>query len=366
VRILVTGHQGYIGAVLVPLLMEAKHEVIGLDTGLFADCTYAIPAPQVPTIRKDIREISSDDLNGIQAIIHLAGVSFGGDEFSARLAYEINYRGTLQLASLAKFAGVRRFVCLSSYDGSPVDERVRNADELFRKGVAYVERFVAQSTEEDVRKLASSAFAPVFLRCNSVYGFSPMMRLDLPLNQIAASVILSGEAYVPIDGEVFHPGAHVQDVSNAILAVLQAPHSMVYAKAFDLRDIGGPITAEALTDHLRDILPECRVTSVETPVAPFFAAGAFDYASDALPYFQPRWGVREGLMQLFEAFVTYPLSPEEVTSGRFQRQEYAYYLIKEGRLDAGLRWFDATRPKTPFFSWMDSRQGTQTTRPLNI
>lgn len=361
-RVLVTGHLGYIGAVLVPRLVEARLDVVGLDAGIFRECAYTSNVPRIPTIAKDIRDITSDDLAGVTAIVHLAGVSFGGDELSARLAYEINYRGTVQLASLAKFAGVRQFISVSNFDGVFDEERVRNADDLFRRNPQEIERYVAQSVETDLKKLASSVFAPTFLRCNSVYGFSPMLRLDLPLNHIAASAVLTNEAYIPADGEWFHPGTHVQDVATAILVLLGTSPQTINSRAFNVRDIGGAISCEAVTEILKEVVPDCQVYLIERGGA---EAKPPQVLNDEAPFFQPRWSVREGLMQLFEAFITHPLPMEEVMAGRYQRQEYVYFLMKEGRVDASLRWFDANRPAFPTLPPLDLRRG-QTTQLLNF
>lgn len=346
----------------MPRLVEARFDVVGVDAGFFRECAYTTNSLRIPTIAKDIRDITSEDLAGVTAIVHLAGVSFGGDELSARLAYEVNYRGTVQLASLAKFAGVRQFVCLSNFDGVTTDEHVRNADELFRKDAQTVERYVAQSVETDLKKLASAVFAPTFVRCNSVYGFSPMLRLDLPLNQIAASAMLTNEAYIPADGEWFHPGTHVQDVATAILTLIGTSPQTINSRAFNACDIGGVISCEAVTEILKEVVPDCQVYLIERGGA---TTASPQVLNDDVPFFQPRWGVREGLMQLFEAFITNPLAMEEVMAGRYQRQEYVYFLMKEGRVDASLRWFDANRPAFPTLPPLNLTRG-QTTRLLNF
>ncbi|MBX3081312.1 MAG: NAD(P)-dependent oxidoreductase [Anaerolineae bacterium] len=364
-RVLVTGHQGYIGSVLVPLLLEAKHEVIGLDSGLFRDCVIGQEYGQITTIFKDIRDVTSDDLAEVYAIIHLAGMSFHGGDLDARLTYDVNYNGTLQLASLAKFTGVRRFITLSTYDGAPVPDYIRSGDDLFRKAPELAEHFIGRFLEEDISRLASAEFAPSFLRCNSIYGFSPHIRLDLPVNQIIASAVTTGEAYVPIFNEAFHPGTHVQDVAGAILGVLQAPQQLVYRKWYSLSNVGGPIEPDAFAEILKEAVPGCSVIFVESDATRKTSPSPYDRLSEDLPYFRPNWSIREGIEQLIEAFAAYRLQASDIQAGRFNRRMYMLRLIREGKVDTSLRWFDASNRRGPF-SQAPGQRSTPATNRLSF
>jgi nucleoside-diphosphate-sugar epimerase len=362
VRVLVTGHQGYIGSILVPLLLDAKHEVVGLDSGLFRDCVFSKDSQSILAMRKDIRDITSDDLFNVQAVVHLAGMSFSGDDLDPRLIYDINYNGTLQLASLAKFAGVRRFISLSSYDGSPVPTHIRSGNDLFLKAPELGDRYIGRFLEEDIGLLAASEFAPTFLRCNSVYGFSPRMRLDLTLNQIVASVVTTGEAYIPSDGESFHPGSHVQDVAEAILAVLQAPQTVVMRKALDIGNIGGALPNESLAALLKQAMPGCNVVFVEAAEWRANYRPSQQGYTEGIPYFSPRWNVEQGISQLIEALSAYRV-PDDFRSERFHRRNYIRYLIREGAVDASLRWFESPERRPSYMNGYGN-PSTSATSPL--
>ncbi|MFN8419529.1 MAG: NAD(P)-dependent oxidoreductase [Anaerolineae bacterium] len=355
-RVLVTGHQGYIGSILVPLLLEEHHEVIGLDNGLFRDCAYTAPdksTSQIRIIKKDIRDIEDDDLAGVQAIIHLAGVSFNlPDDMRARLLHEINYVAAVKLASLAKFSGVRRFIYLSSYDGTPGIERIEHIEELLGANPLYLERYISRFVELDVSRLADSSFCPIYLRTGDVYGYSPRMRLDLPLNQIVASIALNGGAYVSAVGDRFRPGVHVRDVSSAIATLLRLPQHLVSRKAFGLGDAERDMSTHELESILKDALPPSTLMFVESDDPD--STRAHFHEMELIPGFNTNWSVTEGVEQLYEAYSTVEITRDDINTDRFSRLGHVTRLLADGRIDANLRSLDsgAFRRPTPTPSYM--------------
>src|SRR3990170_878084 len=232
-RILMTGHNGYIGSVMAPVFLQAGYEVIGLDTGYFRQCTFVPDLAAVPSIEKDIRDVAAADLEGIDAIVHLAALSNDPlGNLNGRWTEEINLRGSVRLAELAKAAGVRRFLFSSSCimygmsdaevvaEGSPLDPRTEYA-----RSKAEGERAIAA--------LAGGGFAPVFLRNGTVYGASPRMRFDTVLNALAGSAGATGRIVVHSDGRPWRPVVHVQDVARLFLAVLEAPSDDVSNQIFN-------------------------------------------------------------------------------------------------------------------------------------
>lgn len=350
-RVLVSGSQGFIGSVLIPKLLDQRFEVVGLDYGLYDDCLYIEPAVTVPTIRRDIRDATYSDMEGIDAVVHLAGFSnSASDEFSSRTSYTVNYLGAMQLAGLSKFAGVRRYVYLSAYDGTAVDGGVGYSDpehELDQIDPAEWNKVISRWVEQDVLRLADPTFCPTFLRCSTTYGFSPRMRLDLPLNHMVARGVASGQVYIRGTNDGVRIGMHVDDLASAIVAALKAPQTSVSRQSFDLNDIGGLVPAEALADIFRVALPEVSVV-YEAPAGNQQADSSWE-GSRLIPNFTPQWRVEQGIEQLVEAFSLYGLREADVMSNRYHRFAHLRWLRDNHQVDLTLRWLQgvAIAPGTP-------------------
>src|SRR5215208_1225294 len=284
-RVLVTGHHGYIGSVLVPLFLEAGHEVVGLDSDLFEDCLLPgqHPPPEVPSLRRDLRDVEADDLAGFQAVVHLAGLSNDPlGNLDSGLTHEINESGSLRLARLAREAGVERFVFSSSC--TPY-------------GVSKV-RF-----EQQLSSLADDRFSPTYLRNATVYGVSPRLRVDLVLNNLMAYAVTTGRIHMLSDGTPWRPIVHIEDIARAFLAVLEAPRERVHGEAFNVGRTEENYRIRELAEIVSETVPGCRITYAEG-AGPDKRCYRVDCGKIArvLPDFQPRWDARRGAEELYEAY----------------------------------------------------------------
>ncbi|MRR36346.1 SDR family oxidoreductase, partial [bacterium] len=227
-RVLVTGHYGYIGTVLVPMLLEKGHEVVGLDSDLFAQSTFGEGIVDVPWIRKDIRDAEAGDLRGIDAVMHLAALSNDplGD-LNPDLTYEINHRASVRLAALAKQAGIGRFIFSSSCSNYGAGgEDLLTEQSPFNPVTPYGISKVR--VEKDVAGMADDAFSPVFLRNATAFGVSPRLRFDLVLNNLVAWAFATGRVFIKSDGTPWRPIVHIADIARAFIAVLEAPREAVH------------------------------------------------------------------------------------------------------------------------------------------
>jgi nucleoside-diphosphate-sugar epimerase len=338
-RILVTGHSGYIGSVLVPMLVGAGHEVTGLDSNLFADCTFGDESPAIPAINKDIRDVSAADLEGFEAVVHLAGLSNDplGD-YNPGLTYAINHLAALRLAARAKEVGISRFVFSSSCSNygaagdDLLDER-GTFNPVTPYGIAKVR------AEGDIARLADAGFAPILLRNATVYGVSPRLRFDLVLNNLVAWAFTTGRVYLKSDGTAWRPLVHVQDVARAFLVVLGAPFERVHNQAFNVVPIGENYRIRELAQVVAETVPGSRVEYARDA-----AADARCYRVDGsklintLPEFKPQWDIRKGAAELYTVYQRVGLTLEEFEGPRYKRIAHIQHLLRSGQLDETLRW----------------------------
>jgi nucleoside-diphosphate-sugar epimerase len=337
-RVLITGHDGYIGTVLTPLVRDAGHDVVGLDAYLFEACSLGEAHVEGDPI--DVRDVEIDHLRGFDAVIHLAAISNDpvGDLSPSR-TYEINHRATVRLGWLAKRAGVTRFVFASScslYGAASPDELLTESAP-FNPVTAYGEAKVL--AERGLSDLADENFSPVFLRNATVYGYSPRLRLDLVVNDFVASAFATGDVLIKSDGTPWRPLVHVGDASRAALAAVEAPREAVHNQAFNIGRTGENHQIRDLADIVTSIVPQSRVAFAEGggPDARCYRVD-FAKAENGLPGFRPRWGVADGARELVEAFRTHGLTSEDLSSSRFVRLRRIQALQEEGRLGPDLRW----------------------------
>jgi len=343
-RVLMTGHEGYIGSVMAPWLVTQGYEVVGLDTGYYRECNLVPPRWTGRSIDKDIRDVDVEDLRGFDAVVHLAALSNDpignlNDDWTAA----INARASVHLAELAREAGVRRFLFSSScimyglqsdavaIESSPLDPQTEYARSKVR-------------CEEGIRELAADGFSPVFLRNGTVYGLSPRMRFDTVLNDMVAQAVTTGQVIVYSDGRPWRPVVHVEDVARAFQAALEAPPEVVHNQAFNTG-------ADSLNHQVRE-LAEIAVEAVPGATLDVRAMPSADQRTyrasfakfaDAFPDFTFRWNARSGARHLSEAFRSIGLGPGAYDDDRFTRLRWIRHLLDTGRLDHELRWSDSAR-----------------------
>jgi len=346
-RVLVTGHCGYIGTVMVPMLLEDGHEVVGFDSDLFEDSTFGDGIVDVPTIRKDIRDATVDDVKGFDAVIHLAGLSNDplGD-LNPQLTYEINHLASVRLASLAKDAGVPRFIFSSSCSNYGAGgENLLNEESPFNPVTPYGISKV--KVEQDVARLASRDFSPTFLRNATAYGVSPRLRFDLVLNNLVAWAFTTGKVFIKSDGTPWRPIVHIADISRAFIAVLNAPRDVVHNVAFNVARNEDNYRIRELADIVKETVPHCTIEYAKD-AGPDKRCYRVDSSKIArtLSSFKPVWNARKGAQELFEAYKRIGLKLEDFEGPKFKRIDHIKKLLSTGRLSPDLRW-TATMESTP-------------------
>ena len=338
-KVLVTGHQGYIGTVMVPMLIQEGHDVVGLDSDLFSTCTFGEPAQSIPGIQKDIRDIKTSDVEGFDAVIHLAGLSNDPlSDLDPKLTYEINHEASVRLAKLAKQVGVPRFLFSSSCSNYGAGgEDLLNEGSAFNPVTPYGESKVR--VEQDVAKLADSTFSPTFLRNATAYGVSPRLRFDLVLNNLVAWAYTSGLVYMKSDGTPWRPIVHIDDISRAFVAVLHAPREVIHNEAFNVGVSQENYRIRELADIVQETVPGCRIEYAKDG-GPDKRCYRVDFSKIArvLPDFKPQWNARDAARQLYEAYKKVGLRLEDFEGIRYKRIDHIKALLENGRLNSKLRW----------------------------
>ncbi|WP_029073699.1 NAD-dependent epimerase/dehydratase family protein [Kaistia adipata] len=339
-KVLVTGHRGYIGTVMVPMLLAAGHAVTGCDTDFYSDCSFApggTIAP-VPEIRRDVRDLGVDDLRGFDAVIHLAALSNDplGD-LSEDLTYEINHLASVRLATLAKMAGVRRFLFASSCSnyGRSGDDLVSEA-EVLNPLTAYG-RSKARA-ERDIGRLADLRFCPVFFRPATAYGVSPRLRTDVVLNNLVAGAVTRGVCRLQSDGSPWRPLVHVQDIARAFLAGLVADEARLRGQAFNVGQTMENYRVRDLAEIVTAVVPGCRLELVDGagPDKRSYRV-SFEKIRQILPEFVPQWDARRGAAELQAAYRSSGHDPMAVDGPRYQRIAQIRLLLAAGVVGGDLR-----------------------------
>lgn len=337
-RVLVTGHLGYLGTVMVPVLQAAGHDVTGLDSGLFAECVLGPDPADPPGLDVDLRDVTAADLAGFDAVVHLAALS--NDPLGALapdITYEINHRASVRLARLAKDAGVRRFLYAStcSVYGSGGADLVAE-DAPLRPLTPYAESKVR--VEDDVAAIADSGFSPVFLRNATAFGFSPRLRADIVLNNLVASAVLTGQVLVLSDGTPWRPLVHARDIAAAFTCALDAPIDRIHCAAYNVGTEINNLTVAGIADAVAAAVPGSEVVITgENGADPRSYRVDFSALRDAFPQFEAKWSVPDGAVELYRAYTEYGMSDEKFTR-RFTRLAHIEELERLGEVDETLRF----------------------------
>jgi nucleoside-diphosphate-sugar epimerase len=338
-RILLTGHKGYIGTVMVPMLLGAGHEVVGLDSDLFRQCTFAPGIHDIAELQLDLRDAQASHLEGFDAVVHLGALSNDplGD-LNPDTTYDINHAASVRLASLAKGAGVTRFLYSSSCSsyGQAGDDLV---DETATLNPITAYAISKVRVEHDVAKLADDRFSPTFLRNATAYGVSPRLRFDLVLNNLVAWAYAQGRVHIKSDGTPWRPIVHIEDISRAFLAVLEAPREITHNQALNVGQTEENYRIRDLAEIVKDVVPGSRVEYAEGggPDPRCYRVN-FGKIRRVLPAFKPQWNARRGAEELYAAYRAGGLVIDDCEGPRFKRIDHLKYLLASNRVDATLRW----------------------------
>jgi nucleoside-diphosphate-sugar epimerase len=336
-KVLVTGHDGYIGSVMTRVLADAGHRITGLDTYLYEECRFGRDAWAGPTIRKDLRDVVAADLGGFDAVVHLAALS--NDPLGClneQCTFDINHLASVRLAEVAKAAGVPRFLFASSCSlyGAAGGDHMLTEKAPFNPITAYGASKVY--VERDVAKLADDRFSPSFLRNATAYGVSPRLRGDVVVNNLVGVAYTTGEVLIQSDGTPWRPLVHVEDFSRAFLAALEAPRDLVHNEAFNVGSTSENYQIRDIADMVREIVPGCSIRYAEGggPDPRCYRVNC-DKLANTLG-FRTQWTVRRGAEELYDSFKRNGLTREMFAA--YMRIKRIQELMAGGRVDPELRW----------------------------
>ena len=342
-RVLVTGNNGYIGTVMVPMLQAAGFEVCGLDSDLFegsvfGDSSVTGEIARIPYLKKDIRDVELSDLKGIDAVVHLCALSNDPlGNLNPKITYEINHEGSVKLAKLAKEAGVERYVFSSScsvYGASTAD--IVNEESEVKPVTPYAASKVL--AEKDISALADNKFSPTFLRSSTAYGLSPMIRFDVVVNNFVAWSFTKGIVLLKSDGSAWRPFVHIQDICRAFIAALKAPRDVIHNQVLNVGRNDQNFRIREVAEIVKQTVPNSQIKYVEgaEPDQRSYRV-EFDKIANVLPEFKPEWTVQQGAKQLYEAYKKVGLLVEEFEGPKYRRITHLENSLKSGRLDNTMR-----------------------------
>jgi nucleoside-diphosphate-sugar epimerase len=341
-RILVTGTEGYIGSILAPILMKSGHEVVGVDTGFYRDgwlySNHQDTPFQPKMLNKDLRNLEPSDLEGIEAVIHLAELSNDPlGQNNPEVTYKINHQGSVNLAALCKDAGINRFVYTSSCSvygagsGDFLDEK-----SAVNPQTAYAECKVM--VEKDVGAMADDSFSPVFLRNATAYGASPRMRFDIVLNDLSGIAWTENKIAMISDGTPWRPLVHVQDICAAIQCAVEAPTSAIHNQIFNVGHSDNNYRVKEIAEIVGGVFPGCEVTFGDSGGDNRSYRVNFDKIASQLPGFECKWNAESGAQQLKAVYEQINMSSDVFRAKPFTRIKQLVYLIETNQIDRDFFW----------------------------
>ncbi|HEY9634326.1 MAG TPA: SDR family oxidoreductase [Coleofasciculaceae cyanobacterium] len=338
-KVLVTGTEGYLGSLLPPLLMERGHEVLGVDTGYYkVGWLYNGTNITAKTLNKDIRNITAEDLEGFEAIVHMAELSNDPTgQLSPTITYDINHKGSVRLATIAKEAGVRRFVYMSSCsvygvatEGDVTEESSVNPQTAYAECKTLVER--------DVKPLADDNFSPTFMRNATAFGASPRMRFDIVLNNLAGLAWTTKEIKMTSDGTPWRPLVHALDIGKSIACALEAPRDIVHNQIFNVGDTSNNYRVKEVAEIIADVFKGCALSFGDQGADNRSYRVSFEKINSTLPGFKCDWNAQRGAEQLYNLFQQIDMTKETFESRGFTRLKQLEYLIRTQQIDKDFFW----------------------------
>ncbi|PLZ93125.1 NAD-dependent dehydratase [Fischerella muscicola CCMEE 5323] len=338
-KILVTGTEGYLGSLLPPLLIQKGHEVIGVDTGFYkVGWLYNGTELTAKTLNKDIRHITLEDLQGVEAVVHMAELSNDPTgQLAPNITYDINHKGSVRLANLAKEAGVRRFVYMSSCsvygvatEGDVTEESPVNPQTAYAECKTLVER--------DVKLLADDDFSPTFMRNATAFGASPRMRFDIVLNNLAGLAWTTKEIKMTSDGTPWRPLVHALDICKAIVCTLEAPRDIIHNQIFNVGDTANNYRVREIAEIIANTFPGCKLSFGEQGADNRSYRVSFEKINSVLPGFKCDWNAQQGAKQLFDLFSQIDMTEDVFLSRGFTRLKQLEYLIRTQQIDQDFFW----------------------------
>ncbi|WP_342305941.1 SDR family oxidoreductase [Methanolobus sp. ZRKC5] len=338
-KVMVTGHNGYIGSVLCEMLIKEGYSVVGFDTNYYSECTLFDYKNDIEEINKDIRDVDANDLKEIDAIIHLAALS--NDPMGAldeKLTEDINYRSTIKLAETAKKVGVRRFLYSSSCSMYGVaDGKALNESSPLNPVTAYAKSKV--DSELSLAKIADDKFSPVYLRNSTAYGLSPKMRFDLVLNNFVGWAYTTSSIKIMSDGTPWRPLAHIRDISAAFIAALDAPIENIHNQAFNVGSNSENYQIKDVAEIVKKIVPNCEITYTNEHGSDSRTYNVnFDKIKEHMPSFKPEWNVKKGAKEIYDALRKNEVSFEEFNGDKYTRLKTLKKLMESNRIEEKLYW----------------------------